>query len=66
MQMRDASLRDTTLLFLVRRDEAGTVSEICLAMKKRGFGIGKYNGVGGKRARLKSQRHCEKVKMLVG
>jgi 8-oxo-dGTP pyrophosphatase MutT (NUDIX family) len=40
--------KDTTLLFLVRRDEAGAVSEICLAMKKRGFGIGKYNGVGGK------------------
>ncbi len=42
------TLKDTTLLFLVRRDEAGVVLEICLAMKKRGFGIGKYNGVGGK------------------
>jgi mutator protein MutT len=31
-----------TLLFL-RRDE-----EILLAMKKRGFGAGRYNGVGGK------------------
>lgn len=32
----------TTLCFLVKDDE------ICLAMKKRGFGVGKYNGVGGK------------------
>lgn len=41
-------LKDTTLLFLIRRDDAGAVSEICLAMKKRGFGTGKWNGVGGK------------------
>ncbi|MEI7749467.1 MAG: 8-oxo-dGTP diphosphatase [Candidatus Moraniibacteriota bacterium] len=44
----EEKLRDTTLLFLVRRDDAGAVSEICLAMKKRGFGTGKWNGVGGK------------------
>jgi 8-oxo-dGTP diphosphatase len=31
-----------TLLFLVRDDE------VLLAMKKRGFGAGKWNGVGGK------------------
>lgn len=31
-----------TLLFLLRDDE------ILLAMKKRGFGAGRYNGVGGK------------------
>lgn len=31
-----------TLLFLIRDDE------ILLAMKKRGFGAGKWNGVGGK------------------
>lgn len=42
------SLKDTTLLFLVRRNEDGAVTEICLAMKKRGFGTGKWNGVGGK------------------
>lgn len=41
-------LKDTTLLFLVRRNDTGAVSEICLAMKKRGFGTGKWNGVGGK------------------
>jgi 8-oxo-dGTP pyrophosphatase MutT (NUDIX family) len=31
-----------SLLFLLRDDE------ILLAMKKRGFGVGRYNGVGGK------------------
>jgi ADP-ribose pyrophosphatase YjhB (NUDIX family) len=35
-------VRQVTLLFL-RRDD-----EILLAMKKRGFGVGKWNGVGGK------------------
>ena len=36
----EEKLKDTTLLFLVRRDDAGAVTEICLAMKKRGFGMG--------------------------
>lgn len=40
-------LRNTTLLFLIKRS-GGEVSEICLALKKRGFGEGKWNGVGGK------------------
>lgn len=31
-----------TLLYLIREDE------VLLAMKKRGFGAGRYNGVGGK------------------
>lgn len=35
-------MRVTTLCFLVKDDR------VLLAMKKRGFGIGKYNGVGGK------------------
>jgi 8-oxo-dGTP pyrophosphatase MutT (NUDIX family) len=34
--------RDVTLLFLRRQDK------VLLAMKKRGFGEGKWNGVGGK------------------
>jgi 8-oxo-dGTP pyrophosphatase MutT (NUDIX family) len=38
----------TTLLFLVRKDERGEMTDICLAMKKRRFGAGKWNGVGGK------------------
>ncbi|HTK03207.1 MAG TPA: 8-oxo-dGTP diphosphatase [Alphaproteobacteria bacterium] len=36
-------LKQATLVFLIRNDE------ILLAMKKRGFGEGKWNGVGGKR-----------------
>ncbi len=34
-------------MFLVKKD-GETVTDICLAMKKRGFGAGRYNGVGGK------------------
>lgn len=40
-------LRNATLVLLVRRTGNG-VSEICLAMKKRGFGMNRWNGVGGK------------------
>ena len=36
------SMQLTTLCFLIRE------GEILLAMKKRGFGVGKWNGVGGK------------------
>lgn len=35
-------MKDATLLFLERKEE------LLLAMKKRGFGEGKWNGVGGK------------------
>lgn len=35
-------MKQTTLCLLVRPDE------VLLAMKKRGFGIGKWNGAGGK------------------
>lgn len=35
-------MKHTTLLFLLKD------SEILLAMKKRGFGVGRWNGVGGK------------------
>lgn len=40
-------MRDTTLLFLIKK-EGDNITDICLAMKKRGFGVGRYNGVGGK------------------
>ena len=40
-------MRDTTLVFLVKKDST-MITDICLAMKKRGFGAGRYNGVGGK------------------
>ncbi|MEI8224143.1 MAG: 8-oxo-dGTP diphosphatase [bacterium] len=42
-------MRNTTLLFLVKKQDAKIV-EILLAMKKRGFGVGRWNGVGGKLA----------------
>ncbi|MBU3925510.1 8-oxo-dGTP diphosphatase [Patescibacteria group bacterium] len=40
-------LRNATLVFLVKKNQ-GKISDICLAMKKRGFGIGRWNGAGGK------------------
>jgi 8-oxo-dGTP pyrophosphatase MutT (NUDIX family) len=40
-------MKDTTLLFLIKKSQ-GEVSDICLAMKKRGFGVNRWNGVGGK------------------
>ena len=40
-------MKDTTLLFLIKRID-GQEPKICLAMKKRGFGAGRWNGVGGK------------------
>lgn len=36
------NLRDSTLCFLIKKDK------VLLAMKKRGFGKGRWNGVGGK------------------
>lgn len=41
-------MKNTTLLFLVKRNINKEITDICLAMKKRGFGVGRYNGVGGK------------------
>lgn len=45
-------MRNSTLLFLVKREGGGNgvanIAEVCLAMKKRGFGMGRWNGVGGK------------------
>lgn len=40
-------MRNSTLLFLVKRTD-GKITEVCLAMKKRGFGLGRWNGAGGK------------------
>ena len=38
----DKKLRQATICLLRKNDE------VLLAMKKRGFGVGKWNGVGGK------------------
>lgn len=40
-------LRDATLVFLIKKS-GNEITDICLAMKKRGFGMGRWNGVGGK------------------
>ena len=41
------SLKQATLVFLIRKNKFG-IKEILLAMKKRGFGANRWNGVGGK------------------
>lgn len=40
-------MKNATLVFLIKRD-GGKITQICLAMKKRGFGVNRWNGVGGK------------------
>lgn len=40
-------MRNATLCFLVKESH-GKINQLCLAMKKRGFGAGRWNGVGGK------------------
>lgn len=42
-----STLRNSTLVFLVKKND-GSIREVCLAMKKRGFGMDRWNGVGGK------------------
>lgn len=37
-----------TNCFLVKTNNKGSITQICLAMKKRGFGQGMWNGSGGK------------------
>jgi len=37
----------TTLLFLIKKSD-NEISHICLAKKKRSFGVGRWNGTGGK------------------
>ncbi len=39
-------LRNATLVFLIKKT-GGEIKDICLAMKKRGFGMNRWNGVGG-------------------
>jgi mutator protein MutT len=41
-------MKIATLCFLVKKDDSGKVEQVCLAMKKKGFGVGMWNGVGGK------------------
>ena len=41
-------LRDSTLIFLIKRSDTGEVTELLLGLKKRAFAVNKWNGVGGK------------------
>lgn len=41
------TMRNSTLLFLIKKS-GNQITDVCLAMKKRGFGEGRWNGVGGK------------------
>lgn len=47
-------MKENTIVFLLNRDS----KEILLAMKKRGFGAGKMNGVGGKIEKGESVRQA--------
>lgn len=50
-------MQQATLIFLVKKEQ-GNIAKICLAMKKRGFGLGKWNGVGGKVNPEESVEEC--------
>lgn len=41
-------IKDLTLVFCRREEEDGGCKQILLGKKKRGFGVGKWNGFGGK------------------
>ena len=42
-------MKRVTLCYLLRTDEkTGSIEQVCLALKKKGFGVGRWNGVGGK------------------
>jgi 8-oxo-dGTP diphosphatase/2-hydroxy-dATP diphosphatase len=47
MTTHTTPLRNSTLVFLVKKS-GRDITDVCLAMKKRGFGVGRWNGVGGK------------------
>ncbi len=58
-----SNLKNTTLLFLIKRTD-GKISDVCLALKKRGFGVGRWNGVGGKVAQGESIEEATKREAL--
>jgi len=43
-----------TNCFLIQSDKTGKPIKVCLAMKKRGFGVGMWNGSGGKPQEVES------------
>lgn len=55
--------KDYTLVFC-RRDSSDGRKEILLGMKKRGFGMGKWNGFGGKLEGTESIEECARRELL--
>jgi len=53
-------MRKATLVFLIKRKGDGKIVKILLAMKKRGFGKGRWNGVGGKPNPGENITYCAK------
>jgi len=51
-------MRQTTLGLLIKTNARGKITHILLAMKKRGFGTGRWNGTGGKPRVDETLRHC--------
>ncbi len=51
-------MQQATLVFLIKRSKKGKIAEILLAMKKRGFGKGRFNGVGGKPKKDETLPRC--------
>ena len=52
-------MTDTTLVFLIKKSD-GKVTDVCLALKKRGFGLGRWNGTGGKTQVGETFEECAK------
>ena len=50
-------MKNYTLIFLVKKEEA-IITDVCLAMKKRGLGVDKWNGAGGKPNEGESFEDC--------
>jgi 8-oxo-dGTP pyrophosphatase MutT (NUDIX family) len=50
-------MKNYTLIFLIKKEE-NKITEICLAMKKRGLGVDKWNGAGGKPKEGESFEDC--------
>jgi 8-oxo-dGTP diphosphatase len=50
-------MKNYTLIFLIKKEE-NKISEICLAMKKRGLGVDKWNGAGGKPKEGETYEDC--------
>jgi len=53
-------MQQATLVFLIKREKSGKIAKILLAMKKRGFGKGRWNGVGGKPETSETIQQCAK------